>query len=296
VQDPDIIDNWFIDKDSKHRWIYHRIKRHVVSKKTKFQQVDFIDTHDLGLVVILDNKIQSTEVDEFIYHEALVHPAMITHPDPKNILIIGGGEGATLREVLKHPTVKKAVMVDIDKEFVYLCKKYLKKWHQGSFNDERVELIFTDAREYIKKTNFLFDIIISDISDPVEEGPAQKLFTKEFYSFIKTTLKPDGIFITHATAAFYTSNKSISTEIFKMFSDIFQLSDFYYEYIPSFSSLWAFTIGSLKYSPKKLSSATLDRRLRKRGLDNLAYYDQETHKRLFYLPKCLRKVLGTANL
>ena len=293
MQDPDIIDNWFIDKDSKHRWIYHRIKRHVVSKKTKFQQVDFIDTHDLGLVVILDNKIQSTEVDEFVYHEALVHPSMITHPDPKNILIIGGGEGATLREVLKHPTVKRAVMVDIDKEFVNLCKKYLKKWHQGSFNDERVELIFSDAREYIKKTNFLFDIIISDISDPVEEGPAQKLFTKEFYSFIKSILKPDGIFITHATAAFYTSNKSISTEIFKMFSDIFQLSDFYYEYIPSFSSLWAFTIGSLKYSPKKLSSATLDKRLRKRGLRNLSYYDQETHKRLFYLPKCLRKVLGT---
>lgn len=293
MQDPDIIDNWFIDKDSKHRWIYHRIKRHVVSKKTKFQQVDFIDTHDLGLVVILDNKIQSTEVDEFVYHEALVHPAMITHPDPKNILIIGGGEGATLREVLKHPTVKRAVMVDIDKEFVHLCKKYLKKWHQYSFNDERVKLIFTDAREYIKKTNFLFDIIISDISDPVEEGPAQKLFTKEFYSFIKSILKPDGIFITHATAAFYTSNKSISTKIFKMFSDIFQLSDFYYEYIPSFSSLWAFTIGSLKYSPKKLSSATLDKRLRKRGLRNLSYYDQETHKRLFYLPKCLRKVLGT---
>lgn len=293
MQDPDIIDNWFIDKDSKHRWIYHRIKRHVVSKKTKFQQVDFIDTHDLGLVVILDNKIQSTEVDEFVYHEALVHPAMITHPDPKNILIIGGGEGATLREVLKHPTVKRAVMVDIDKEFVHLCKKYLKKWHQGSFNDERVKLIFTDAREYIKKTNFLFDIIISDISDPVEEGPDQKLFTKEFYSFIKSILKPDGIFITHATAAFYTSNKSLSTEIFKMFSDIFQLSDFYYEYIPSFSSLWAFTIGSLKYSPKKLSSATLDKRLRKRGLRNLSYYDQETHKRLFYLPKCLRKVLGT---
>lgn len=292
MQDPDIIDNWFIDKDSKHRWIYHRIKKHVVSKKTNFQQVDFIDTHDLGLVVILDNKIQSTEVDEFVYHEALVHPAMITHPDPKNILIIGGGEGATLREVLKHPTVKRAVMVDIDKEFVHLCKKYLKKWHQSSFDDERVELIFTDAREYIKKTNFLFDIIISDISDPVEEGPAQKLFTKEFYSFIKSILKPEGIFITHATAAFYTSNKSISTEIFKMFSDIFQLSDFYYEYIPSFSSLWAFTIGSLKYSPKKLSSATLDKRLRKRGLRNLSYYDQETHKRLFYLPKCLRKVLS----
>jgi spermidine synthase len=296
VQNPDIIDNWFIDEDSKHRWIYHRVKSHILSKKTMFQQVEFIDTYDFGCIVILDGKIQSSEVDEFIYHEALVHPAMITHPDPKNVLILGGGEGATLREVLKHPTVKRVVMVDIDEDFVHLCKIYLKKWHQGSFSDERVKLIFTDAREYIKNPNFLFDIIISDISDPVEKGPAQKLFTKDFYSSIKNILKPDGIFVTHATAVFYTPDKSISTRIFRMLSDIFPVADFYCEYIPSYSSLWAFTVGSLKYSPRKLSSSVLNRRLTKRGLNNLFYYDQETHERIFSLPKCVRKVLGTANL
>jgi spermidine synthase len=293
LKDPNIKDNWFIDKDSKHRWIYHRVKRLVLSTKTRFQQVDLIDTHDLGLVVILDNKIQSTEVDEFIYHEALVHPVMITHPNPKNILILGGGEGATLREVLKHPAVKKVVMVDIDEEFVHLCKKYLNKWHQGSFDDKRVELIFSDAREYIKKTKSPFDIIIADISDPVEEGLAQMLYTKEFYSSIKRILKPDGIFVTHATAVFYTSNNTTCTGIFKILSDIFPVSDFYYEYIPSFSSLWAFTIGSFKYSPKKLSSAALDKRFGKRGLNNLSYYDQEAHKRIFFLPKCLRISLET---
>lgn len=290
---PNIKDNWFIDKDSKHRWIHHRVKRHILSTKTKFQQVELIDTYDLGRVVILDNKIQSAEVDEFIYHEALVHPAMITHPGPKNILILGGGEGATLREVLKHPTVKKVVMVDIDEEFVHLCKKYLNKWHQGSFDDKRVELIFSDAREYIKKTKSPFDIIIADISDPVEEGIAQMLYTKEFFSSIKRILKPDGIFVTHATAVFYTSNNSTCTGIFKILSDIFPIADFYYEYIPSYSSLWTFTIGSLKYNPVKLSAATLDKRLKKRRLNNLSYYDHETHKRLFYLPKCLRKLLRT---
>jgi spermidine synthase len=290
---PNIKDNWFIDKDSKHRWIHHRVKRHILSTKTKFQQVELIDTYDLGRVVILDNKIQSAEVDEFIYHEALVHPAMITHPGPKNILILGGGEGATLREVLKHPTVKKVVMVDIDEEFVHLCKKYLNKWHQGSFDDKRVELIFSDARKYIKKTKSPFDIIIADISDPVEEGIAQMLYTKEFYSSIKRILKPDGIFVTHATAVFYTSNNSTCTGIFKILSDIFPIADFYYEYIPSYSSLWTFTIGSLKYNPVKLSAATLDKRLKKRRLNNLSYYDQETHRRLFYLPKCLRNLLRT---
>jgi spermidine synthase len=291
MKDIKISDNWFIDKESKYRWIYHRIKKHVLTTKTKYQKVEIFDTYHLGRVVVLDDKIQSAEVDEFIYHEALVHPAMITHPSPETILILGGGEGATLREVIKHPTVKKIVMVDIDEEFVRLCKKHLKKWHSGSFSDKRVELIFSDAMEYIKGTRSKFDVIIADISDPVEKGPAQLLYTKKFYYSIKKTLMPNGIFVTHATEAYYTPKKSISIEIFKKFSDIFPISDFYYEYVPSFGTLWSFIIGSLTYSPMKLSSVIIGNRLKKRGLNNLLYYDQETHKRLFYIPKCLRKSL-----
>jgi spermidine synthase len=283
--------NWFIDKESKYKWIYHGVKNHIRSKKTIFQKVEILDTYNFGRVVILDNKIQSAEADEFIYHEALVHPAMITHPDPGHILILGGGEGATLREVLKHPTVRRVVMVDIDEEFVHLCKKYLSKWHHGSFDDKRVELIFTDAKEYIKKTKSLFDIIIADISDPVEKGPAQALYTKKFYSSLKGALKPDGIFVTHATEVYFTLKKSISIKIFKTLSEIFPIADFYCEFIPSFTSLWAFTSGSEKFSPKRMSSATIKKRLKKRGLSNLSYYDKETHKRLFQLPKCLRKLL-----
>ncbi|MBI5188221.1 MAG: polyamine aminopropyltransferase [Nitrospirae bacterium] len=282
---------WFIDKESEYRWIYHRVKRHVLSAKTKFQEVEVIDTYNFGYVVILDNKIQSAEADEFIYHEALVHPIMIAHPEPKSILILGGGEGATLREVLKHSTVKKVIMVDIDEKFINLCKTHLEKWHKGSFNDKRVELIFADAKEYIKETESKFDVIIADISDPAPEGPAQLLYTKEFYSFIKKALVSDGIFVTHITEVHYIPNKSISTEIFKILTEIFPITEFYYEYIPSFSSLWAFTVGSLKYSPKELSSTAIGSRLKERKLENLLYYDQETHKRLFNLPKYLRDLL-----
>ncbi|MCX5720074.1 MAG: hypothetical protein NT055_09005 [Nitrospirae bacterium] len=238
--------NWFIDKDSNYRWIYHKIKRHYLSARTKYQKIEFIDTYNFGRIVILDNKIQSSEFDEFIYHEALVHPTMIGHPEPKNILILGGGEGATLREVLKHPTVKKIVMVDIDEEFV--------------------------------------------TSDPVEKGPAQFLFTKEFYLAIKRTLKPDGIFVTHATDVQHIPHKSLSSDIVKMLGEIFPIAEFYYEYIPSFSSLWAFTTGSLKYSIKKMPSLTIKSRLKERRLKNLFYYDHETHIRLFCIPKYLRKL------
>jgi spermidine synthase len=282
---------WFLDKESEYRWIYHRVKKHVLSTKTRFQQVEIIDTYNLGRVVILDSKIQSAESDEFIYHEALVHPAMITHPKPENILILGGGEGATLREVLRHPVVKEVIMVDIDEEFVNICKNYLKKWHRGSFNDKRVKLIFADAKEYIKETKSKFDIIIADISDPVEKSPAQLLYTKEFYSSIKKALAPEGIFVTHATEVYYNFDKSIFTEIFRTLTEIFSIAEFYYEYVPSFSSLWAFIVGSLKYSPKKISSTAVSNRLKKRRLEDLLYYDGETHKRLFSLPKCLKKLL-----
>jgi len=291
LRNPKIKDDWFIDKDSRDRWVYHRIKKNVLSAKTKFQRVEFIDTCDLGRVVVLDNKIQSADVDEFIYHEALVHPAMVAHPNPKIVLILGGGEGATLREVLKHRTVEKVVMVDIDEEFVRLCQKYLKHWHHGSFNDKRVELVFTDAKEYIKKTRSLFDIVIADISDPLEKGPARDLYTREFYSAVKSTLLTDGLFVTHVTGVFYTSDDMSYAGILKTLSDIFPLTDFYYEYIPSFSSLWGFAVASLKYGPRKLSPATVDKRLKKRELNSLSYYDTETHTRLFHLPKFLTRSL-----
>lgn len=282
---------WFIEKENRYKWIYHRIKRDILSKRTKYQNVEIFDTYNFGRVVILDSKIQSAETDEFIYHEILVHPAMITHPKPEYILILGGGEGATIREVLKHPTIKKVVMVDIDEEFVNICKKYLKKWHKDSFDNHKIELIFSDAKEYIKKTDELFDIIIGDLSDPVEKGPAQALYKKNFYTSLRTRLKSNGMFVTHSTEVCYNLGKVISVEVFKTLSEIFPITNFYYDFIPSFSTQWAFCIGSLKYNPKKISPEVIYKRLKNRNLDNLTYYDHEIHKRLFSLPKILKNLL-----
>ncbi len=280
---------WFIDKDSENRKIYHRISQLIISKKTKFQHAQILDSYDFGTIVVLDNKIQSSEKDEFIYHEALVHPAMILHPKPENILILGGGEGATLREVLKHITVKKVEMIDIDREFVELCKKYLMKWHNGSFNDKRVKLFFDDALEYINKTRDTYDVIIADISDPINGGHAERIYTKNFYAGIKKALGTNGIFVTHATNV--AESETISNKIFKLIKDIFEKTAFYYEYIPSFASLWAFVIGSIKYNPQKISSSIINRRIKKRLLSNLSYYDAETHTRLFCIPRHIRRLL-----
>ncbi len=283
--------NWFIDKDSDYRFIYNRVEKHLYSKKTRFQQVDIIDTQNLGRVVVLDKKVQSSESDEFIYHEALVHPAMITHPNPRSALILGGGEGATLREVLKHTTVQKVVMVDIDEEFINVCKKYLKKWHKGSFEDKKVNLLFIDAMEYMKDTECTFDIIIADISDPIDKGPALKIYTKEFYSLVKRALAPKGIFVTHATEVHYATYKKTADNIVKILNDIFPIVKLYFEYIPGFFCLWGFIIASLQYNTVKLTSKTIKRRLKERKIKDLLYYDAEIHKRMFILPACLKRFL-----
>jgi spermidine synthase len=291
---PLFLKNWFIDRDSAYRFVYNKFKKHVCSQTTQFQQVDIIDTQNLGRVVILDKKVQSAELDEFIYHEALVHPAMITHPNPKSILILGGGEGATLREVLKHETVQKVVMVDIDQEFVDLCKRYLRKWHRGSFKNKKVEILFQDAFDYMRKTECMFDIIIADISDPIDEGPALKIYTKEFYSLVKKVLSPRGIFVTHATEVHYAMYKKTAENIVRIIRNIFPIAKLYFEYIPSFICLWGFAIASAKYNPKTISSSTIENRLQRRKVKDLLYYNALVHKRMFTLPGCLKKFLNIA--
>jgi spermidine synthase len=282
---------WFIDKDTEDRLIYHKIKKHILSTQTQFQEVELIETDGFGRVVLLDKKIQSAEKDEFIYHEALVHPAMLLHPRPEKILVFGGGEGATLREVLKHPTVKHIIMIDIDGEFVDLCKKYLQGWHMNSFNDPKVQLIIEDAIEYIKKTKNKYDVIIADISDPLEKGPAMLIYTERFYFFVRKALKNNGVFVTHATDVDYTDRKKVCIQVLKDVRKVFPISAFYYEYIPSFSSLWAFAIGSLKYSVDNISASILKKRLKARNLRDLLYYDHETHQRMFSIPKCIKRLL-----
>jgi spermidine synthase len=283
--------SWFIDEDSSSRLIWHRIKKRVLTARTAFQRVDIFDTDDYGRMVVLDEKIQSAEADEFIYHEALVHPAMIAHSDPRTVLLLGGGEGATLREVLKHPMVESVTMIDIDREFVKICRKRLGTWHKGAFKDPRVELIYDNALRYVKNVRKKYDIIISDISDPDEKGPAASAYSKEYYSLLSRRLKPGGKFATHATEVSCISEKNVSAKIYKLLSGIFRAVSVYFEYIPSYGALWAFAFCSMRPEHHMVTPEQVNVRLKKRSINNLSYYDAGAHARLFSLPKCLRKFL-----
>lgn len=283
---------WFIEQTSPVTAHMIAVKEYIVNRQTRFQQVEIADTPFFGRILILDGKIQSAENDEYIYHDALVHPAMLIHPQPRRVMIIGGGEGATLREILRHPSVESVVMVDIDEEVVTLCKEYLPGWHRGSFDDPRVELLHMDARLYLEENDHRFDVIISDIPEPLEEGPARRLFTRQFYTLVRERLLQGGILSLQAgdfSRPFIDAHIAVYNTIRQVMPDVCS----YRAYVPSFNTDWSFAVASRDGDPGRFDPEEIDRRIAERKLD-LAYYDGETHQGMFSIPGDIRKLRDSA--
>jgi spermidine synthase len=252
--------------------------------------MEIMETGSYGRCLVLDGKMQSSEADEFIYHEALVHPALLTHPDPKRVFIVGGGEGATLREILRHRSVERVLMVDIDQEVVERCKQYLPEWHQGAFDDPRVELKFLDARKYLEDTNDSYDVIIIDISEPVEEGPAYLLYTKEFYQIVNRRLTPQGL-ITLQAGSTAVNSLFCFASVCQTLKTAFPIVGPYETSIPSFGLPWGFAVASKGVDPRSITPRDIDDRIAKRVTGELRYYHGEIHQGQFLLPKHLRQRL-----
>lgn len=282
--------NWYIEYVDPYSGCFYAIKRYLYSGKTSYQRVEIVDTVTYGRALILDGKVQSAALDEYIYHEALIHPAMALHPAPRRLLLIGGGEGAGLREILRYPQVERVVMVDIDEDVVGLCREYLEQWHRGSFEDPRVELHFADARCYLENSEEKFDIIISDVTEPFEAGPSALLFTRQFFEIVKERLHPDGIFALQAgglSIDYMEVHAAVRNTLRRCFAGLRS----YHTYISSFDSPWGFIIASDLHDPLTLDREEVDRRLS--GIAHrLKFYNGEAHEGLFCLPKNIRQALA----
>ncbi len=284
-------DKWFYDRVSRNLIQLHSIEEVLYTGQTKFQSAEIIRSGSFGKCLVLDGKIQSSEADEFIYHEALVQPSMLTHPCPETVFIAGGGEGATLREVLSHNTVKRAVMVDIDEQVVALCQKFLPNHSRGSFKDERTELLHVDARDYLAKSGELFDIIIIDLPDPIEEGPAYLLYTQEFYQLVRDRLTENGIITVQAGSAALTELLNFGA-VNNTLKSVFPIVCPYQADVPCFGGPWGFCLASLNLNPALLSPSEVDSRISARSLTHLKFYDGLTHQGIFSIPKYLREELS----
>ena len=272
-----------------------KVREVFYSGKTQFQQVEVLGSDIFGRSLVLDGKTQSTERDEHIYHESLVQPGMLMHPEPKAVFIAGGGEGGTLREALTHPSVNKAVMVDLDRDVVNLCREYLPNHHQGSFDDPRTELHHEDARAYLQNTDEQFDVMIMDLVDPLEGGTAGLLYTQEYYQIAKSRLKAGGILVTQSGPAGLLSFQECFTTIVNTLSQVFSCTRPYQVHIPSFQTLWGFTLASDTELPVTATPDQLDALISRRLSKSLRFYDGEGHQGMFSLPKFLRLGFGEEN-
>jgi len=259
----------------------------IYRKKTPYQDMQLYSTPRFGRMLTLDGAIQTTEKDEYIYHEMLTHPAMITHPNPKNVLIIGGGDGGVLREVLKY-RIKKVYLVEIDKDVIDISKKYLDKICQKSFHDKRLNIVIDDGAKFIKNTKEKFDIVIVDSPDPI--GPAKILFSKNFYSQIYSCLTKKGIMIRQSGSTTLQANELKSN--YKILKKIFPIVEVQLAAIPTYiGGFFSFIIASKGINPKKLNVKDVKKKINKLKL-RTKYYNPEIHTGSMGLPSYVRRLLG----
>jgi spermidine synthase (EC 2.5.1.16)/spermine synthase (EC 2.5.1.22) len=253
-----------IEPASKYLKLLFKVNTVLAASRSPYQEIVFAEIDGFGRSLLLDKYIQSTERDEHFYHELLVQPAMLLHPNPEKVLILGGGEGATLREVLKHSTVKEAVMVDIDSIVVELSKKYLEHMHQGSFHDPRARVIIMDGKEYVKNApSSYFDVVIMDLTDPYGSDIAKPLYSPEFFSEIKRVMKSDGVIATQAGSSYFFPEeyKYVLNSVSENFKHVAE----YWFWVPSFGLNVNFIVGSDAYCLDK-EIVVIDKRLRERGI------------------------------
>jgi spermidine synthase len=296
------------------------LNRIFCSTQSEFQQIDIVDTY-FGKTLITDGKTQSAEFDEFTYHESLVHPALFNFAhysgrEAKSVFIGGGGELATAREILRHTDVERVVMVDLDEVVVDVCVKYLPEWGgEAVKNEPRFELIIGDAYAYLLNCKETFDVIILDISDPIEAGPGIMLYTKELYEHAATLLSPNGVFVTQAGMADAVppphadpgSDKDSVCygPIRNTLSEVFPCVVPYTQTIPSYGCDWGFIMAfrSTNGNDAKgivqewatMPPAIIDGLVEtyiKGGESSLRMYDGITHQRMFALTKPMRKHLA----
>jgi len=269
----------------------HGVTNVFAYKKTPFQEMYIVESGSYGKGLVLDGKWQSSTVDEFLYHEALVHPAMIAHKSPKKVLVLGGGEGATIREVLRWKTVEKVKMVDIDGEVVEACKEHLPEMHQGAFDDPRTELVIGDALEVLENTEEQWDVVISDLSDPIEEGPSFKLFTKEFYEKVDRVLAPNGKFVLQAgpVAPPYlaTHGRLVNT-----LTTVFEHNVSYTTFVPTYGEPWSLTLSSHLPLNTRPEPEAIEQLLAENTTGELGLIDGMTLLGLLQTPRFIRHAIA----
>ncbi|GAC1414658.1 MAG: polyamine aminopropyltransferase [Candidatus Velthaea sp.] len=281
---------WYVEEFAPTEFHHHAIDELYYAGRTPFQSVAVLRTPVFGKMLVLDGDTQSSQHDEKIYHESLVQPALAAVEDRSQILILGGGEGATLREVLRHPGVQRCTMVDIDGDVVKLSKKYLPEWSAGAFEDPRARVIIGDALAFLKDDAGTYGAIVSDLTEPLADSPSFPLFNGQVFGDIKARLAPRGVYVLQAsTAGFH--NMALHAKMARSLRSHFTYVSSFYTHVPAFDNDWAFIACSDATDVARTAEAQIDAYVAALRGENY-FYDAQTHRRLFSLPRYLRAELS----
>lgn len=274
---------WIEERSNEFYGMRFKVKNVLFSGKSEFQTVDVVETEGHGKMLLNDGLVMVTERDEFVYHDMIVHVPMFVHPNPKKVLVIGGGDGGTAREVLRHSSVEKCVMVEIDGMVVDACKQHIPQT-SCVFDNPKLELKIEDGIKYVKETKEKFDVVLVDSTDPI--GPAQPLFNVDFYRDINQCLNDDGIVVSQGESPFY--EVPMQQKLMSIINETFDISSIYnFGNLTYPGGMWSFTFGSKKYHPTKDFKKD---RVASSGLD-FQYYNADLHSAAFCLPTFMQKNL-----
>lgn len=262
-----------------------RVNRHLYSKKSDYQQIDIFDTPEFGRVLALDGSVMLTERDEFIYDEMITHVPMAVHPDIREVLVIGAGDGGVVRELCRYEQVESIDLVEMDPMVLEACRAYLPE-NASRLGDSRVHIYYDNALRFIRRSKAVYDLIIVDSTDPF--GPSEGYFTKEFYGICYNALKDDGIMVNQQGSPFFQHDAEAMQRSHKRIHSTFPISRVYQAHIPTYAAgYWLFGFASKKYHPiddfhpENWTAHHLDTK----------YYTTRLHVGAFYLPAFLEKML-----
>ena len=276
-----MMDLWMTEWQTQHLGMSARIKETLFSGRSSFQEIAVVESEPFGRMLVLDGVFQTSLFDEFIYHEMMAHVSLSTHPNPERILIIGGGDGGTAREVLRHPSVKKVEMIEIDGMVVDVCKKFLPEISAALIaGSPRLEVKIGDGIQHMSQAENEYDVIIVDCSDPI--GPGEGLFTKSFYRDVYRALKADGLFVQQTESPFY--HQELIQRLWLDVEELFPVARLYLAHIPLYpGGMHSFTMGSKKADPLKTDLRPLLFRTR--------YFNESIYRSCFALPNFLQELL-----
>jgi spermidine synthase len=257
-------------------------------RQTPYQLLEVYETAELGRLFRLDGFNMTSERDEFFYHEPLVHPAAVAHPHPRRALVIGGGDGGSSEELLKHSTLEVVHMAELDPEVIEVSKSQFAKVHRGVFDDPRLKVTVGDGLAYLRDTGVRYDLVSMDLTDPV--GPSVELYSPATFALVRGAMTPGGALTLHLGSPF--SHPQRVRQTLASLREVFPRVTTYFVHIPLYGSIWGFACASDSLDPRAVSPEEVERRLAARGVGDLQYYNGEVHRAMFALPNYVKALVA----